>query len=53
MSNNPGKQFQENVPTFDYNKIFDAWWYKAKDGSPDWSAARRALLTHANDGEAA
>ncbi len=35
MSNDPGKKFQENVPTFDYNKIYDAWWYKTKEGSPD------------------
>ncbi len=35
MSNTPGKVFQENVPTFDYNKIYDAWWYKTKEGSPD------------------
>lgn len=35
MSNNPGKKFQENVPIFDYNKIYDAWWYKTKEGSPD------------------
>jgi|APGre2960657505_1045072.scaffolds.fasta_scaffold00040_8 hypothetical protein len=35
MSNHPGKKFQLNVPTFDYNKIYDAWWYKAKEGSPD------------------
>ncbi len=35
MSNHPGKEFQQQVPTFDYNKIYDAWWYKAKDGSPD------------------
>ena len=32
MSNHPGKEFQQHVPTFDYNKIYDAWWYKAKDG---------------------
>jgi hypothetical protein len=35
MSNHPGKKFQENVPTFDYNKIYDAWWYKTKEGIPD------------------
>lgn len=35
MSAHPGKKFQQNVPTFDYNKIYDAWWYKAKEGSPD------------------
>jgi hypothetical protein len=35
LSNHPGKKFQQNVPTFDYNKIYDAWWYKAKEGVPD------------------
>ena len=35
LSRHPGKSFQEQVPTFDYNKIYDAWWYKAKDGVPD------------------
>ncbi|HQW83399.1 MAG TPA: GH3 auxin-responsive promoter family protein [Ferruginibacter sp.] len=35
LSNHPGKKFQQSVPTFDYNKIYDAWWHKAKDGIPD------------------
>ena len=35
MSKHPGKKFQQNVPAFDYNKIYDAWWYKTKEGSPD------------------
>ncbi len=35
LSSNPGKKFQENVPTYDYNKIYDTWWYKAKEGIPD------------------
>lgn len=35
LSNHPGKKFQQNVPSFDYNKIYDAWWYKAKEGIPD------------------
>ena len=35
LSRHPGKKFQELVPTYDYNKIFDAWWHKAKDGIPD------------------
>ncbi len=34
-STHPGKKFQEMVPTYDYNKIYDAWWHKAKDGIPD------------------
>jgi GH3 auxin-responsive promoter len=35
LSRHPGKKFQQLVPTSDYNKIYDAWWYKAKDGIPD------------------
>ena len=35
FSNHPGKKFQQQVPTYDYNKIYDAWWYKAKEGIPD------------------
>ncbi len=35
LSRHPGKKFQELVPTYDYNKIYDAWWYKAKEGIPD------------------
>ena len=35
LSNHPGKKFQQLVPTYNYNKIYDAWWHKAKDGIPD------------------
>ena len=35
LSSNPGKKFQQQVPACDYNKIYDAWWYKAKEGIPD------------------
>jgi GH3 auxin-responsive promoter len=35
LSRHPGKKFQQFVPTCNYNKIYDAWWYKAKDGIPD------------------
>ena len=35
LSRHPGKNFQELVPTYDYNKIYDAWWHKAKEGIPD------------------
>ncbi len=35
LSRHPGKKFQQLVPTYNYNKIFDAWWHKAKDGVPD------------------
>lgn len=35
LSRHPAKKFQELVPTYDYNKIFNAWWHKAKEGIPD------------------
>ena len=35
LSSHPGKKFQQQVPACDYNKIYDAWWYKAKEGIPD------------------
>ena len=35
MSKHPGKKFQEVVPAFDYNKIYDEWWHRAKAGVPD------------------
>jgi hypothetical protein len=35
MSRHPGKKFQQAVPTYNYNKIYDTWWYKTKQGIPD------------------
>lgn len=35
MSRHPGKKFQQLVPSFDYNRLFTQWWYKAKKGIPD------------------
>jgi hypothetical protein len=35
MSKHPGKKFQQLVPAFDYNKIYDQWWHRAKAGVPD------------------
>jgi hypothetical protein len=35
LSNHPGKKFQQLVPACDYNKIYDQWWYKTKEGVPD------------------
>ncbi|MFN4285845.1 MAG: GH3 auxin-responsive promoter family protein [Lacibacter sp.] len=34
-SRHPGKKFQELVPTFDYNKIYEAWWHKTLEGETD------------------
>src|SRR6187399_2953092 len=35
LTTHPGKKFQQQVPACDYNKIYDAWWWKAKEGIPD------------------
>ncbi|MGH2646270.1 MAG: GH3 family domain-containing protein [Ginsengibacter sp.] len=35
LSRHPGKAFQQIVPTYNYSKIFNEWWYRALDGKPD------------------
>ena len=35
LSRHPAKKFQQNVPTYDYSKIYNEWWYKALEGIPD------------------
>lgn len=35
VSKHLGKKFQELVPTFNYNSIYDAWWHRTLDGIPD------------------
>ena len=35
LSRHIGKKFQEQVPVFDYNKIYSEWWHKTLEGKPD------------------
>jgi hypothetical protein len=35
LSKHPGKKFQQLVPTYNYNKIYEDWWYKTLEGTPD------------------
>jgi hypothetical protein len=35
LSRHPGKAFQQNVPTYNYTKIYHEWWYRALEGKPD------------------
>ena len=35
LSKDPAKKFQELVPVHDYNKIYEEWWRKTIEGSPD------------------
>jgi len=35
LSKHPGEAFQQNVPTYNYNKIYKEWWYQTLDGKED------------------
>ena len=35
LSRHPGRQFRENVPAYNYSKIYNEWWYKTLEGIPD------------------
>src|SRR6201985_3152788 len=35
LSRHIGKEFQDQVPVHDYNKIYENWWKKTLDGVPD------------------
>jgi hypothetical protein len=35
LSRHPGKKFQELVPTYDYNSIYEEWWHQTLEGIPD------------------
>ena len=35
LSKHPGKKFQDLVPTFNYNSIYQKWWHKTIEGVPD------------------
>jgi GH3 auxin-responsive promoter len=35
LNRHAGKKFQENVPVYDYSKIYKEWWFKTLEGKPD------------------
>jgi hypothetical protein len=35
MCKNPGKKFQEVVPSYNYSSIYKQWWYRTLEGIPD------------------
>jgi hypothetical protein len=55
LSRHPGKKFQQLVPTFDYNKLYKAFWYKALDGVPDvcWPGRIKYFALSSGTSEAA
>ena len=35
LSRHPGIKFKQTVPVFNYEKIYNEWWYKTLEGIPD------------------
>lgn len=35
LSEDPVREFQNRVPTYDYNKIYNQWWHKTLEGKSD------------------
>src|ERR1043166_4284179 len=55
LSSEPEKKFQELVLAHDYNKIYDDWWKKTKEGVPDvtWPGKIRYYALSSGTSEAA
>ncbi len=54
-SRHPGKKFQELVPVFDYNKIYNSWWHKTLKGQTDvcWPGKIKYFALSSGTSEAA
>jgi GH3 auxin-responsive promoter len=54
-SRHPGKKFQELVPVYDYNKIYNQWWHKSLEGQTDvcWPGAIKYYALSSGTSEAA
>jgi hypothetical protein len=55
FSNDPIKIFQKNIPVFDYNKIYEAWWHRSLKGEPDvcWPGKTKYFALSSGTSEAA
>ena len=55
LSKNPDKTFQQQVPTYNYNKIYNEWWYKTLEGTPDvcWPGVIKYFALSSGTSEAA
>jgi len=55
LGKNPAKKFQEFVPTYNYNKIYDEWWHKTLEGKPDicWPGVIKYFALSSGTSEAA
>jgi len=55
LSKHPGKRFQQEVPTYDYSKLYKEWWHKALEGKPDvcWPGVIKYFALSSGTSEAA
>jgi hypothetical protein len=55
LNKNPAKKFQEYVPTYNYNKIYEEWWHKTLEGKPDicWPGVIKFFALSSGTSEAA
>ena len=55
LSRHAGKKFQQLVPTYDYSKIYQEWWYKTLEGTPDvcWPGVIKFFALSSGTSEAA
>lgn len=55
LSKHPGKKFQEVVPTYNYNKIYNEWWHQSLEGVPDicWPGKIKYFALSSGTSEAA
>ena len=55
MSRHSGKKFQQLVPTYNYIKIYEEWWHKAVEGTPDvcWPGVIKYFALSSGTSEAA
>ncbi len=55
LSRHPARAFQNTVPTYNYNKIYNEWWYKTLEGTPDvcWPGVIKYFALSSGTSEAA
>jgi len=55
MSRHIGKKFQQLVPTYNYSKLYEEWWHKAVEGTPDvcWPGTVKYFALSSGTSEAA
>jgi hypothetical protein len=55
ISRHPGKKFQQLVPTFNYSKLYQAYWHKNVQGIPDvcWPGVIKYFALSSGTSEAA